>query len=153
MVYVRQSIGDIVVCLLVWMRSNIKISTLSLINRTACNRVPMALHTLICRSASSLASDFSLTLTQRLRQAPNEKVTQDSKFPWSLLLTKMRVLKGDAGAGGHAQEVHRLRPQVRLTESDAGGMQGPAVLLLGVEAEVRVFVFYQFKFISVTFTG
>ena len=30
---------------------------------------------LLCRSASSSATDFSLTLTQRLRQAPNEKVT------------------------------------------------------------------------------
>ena len=50
----------------------------------------------------------------------------------------MRVLEGDAGAGGHAQEVHRLRPQVRLPEADARGMQGAAVVLLGVEAEVRV---------------
>ena len=52
----------------------------------------------------------------------------------------MRVLEGDAGAGRHAQEVHCLRPQVRLTEADARGLQGPAVLLLGVEAEVRVVI-------------
>ena len=52
----------------------------------------------------------------------------------------MRVLQGDAGAGRHAQEVHRLRPQVRLPEADARGLQGAAVVLLGVEAEVRVVI-------------
>ena len=45
--------------------------------------------------------------------------------------------EGDAGAGRHAKEVHRLRPQVRLPAADARGLQGAAVVLLGVEAEVR----------------
>ena len=67
----------------------------------------------------------------------------------------MRVLEGDAGAGGHAEEVHRLRPQVRLPEADARGLQGAPVVLLGVEAEVRVVIvsclaLQQFQFISVT---
>ena len=48
--------------------------------------------------------------------------------------------EGDSGAGGHAEEVHRLRPQVRLAEADARGLQGAAVVLLGVEAEVRVVI-------------